>query len=137
MAPVAAALCHTLQVPDGTRGTDLFYAVRKSPDAVAPLPVTKFAARSQCHFAQAKRPETRNRADGRADGAVASDVRRRAPFQYRRLHMAFFHTSPCSSPAFSLVTPRRRVALVPVAGSWGNATSFQFQFEVLSEQVTS
>jgi hypothetical protein len=48
---VAAALSHTLQVPDGARGTDLLYAVRKSPSAVALLPVTKFAARSQYHFA--------------------------------------------------------------------------------------
>ena len=46
-----ASLGHTLQVPDGTRGADLLYAVRKSPDAVASLPVTEFAARSQYHFA--------------------------------------------------------------------------------------
>ena len=48
---VAAALSHTLQVPDGTRGPDLLHAVRESPGAVAPLPVTKFAALSQYHFA--------------------------------------------------------------------------------------
>ena len=51
----------------------------------------------------------RNRAARRADRAVASDVRRGAPSQHRRRQMACFHTSLCSSVAFSLVTSRWQV----------------------------
>ena len=48
---LAATLSHTLQVPDAARDPDLLHAVRESSGAVAPLPIAKFAALSQYHFA--------------------------------------------------------------------------------------